>query len=276
VTPNHAVIDGSSTIDFSGYRHFMAMPDLRAFANASFPFSRMADLSQTLVLVSAEPQPALVSALLNALGNVGAQTGFPALEFMLTDDWSRAKDKDADILLIGTIPPELRDEKKINLLIEATQSWVKHPMRQLPLPEMKVQQDDATPDSKTTISSEGAMAAIVGVQSPFNEQRSIVALLADSPRGFELLNDALVDGAKRSIVFGSVAVLRESGVNSLSVGDIYYVGHLPWWERVWHMLATHPAWLAAVATFVVVVLALLLWRVLKAYSRRRLSPDEQD
>ena len=28
-TQNHAVIDGASTIDFSGYRHFMAMPDLR-------------------------------------------------------------------------------------------------------------------------------------------------------------------------------------------------------------------------------------------------------
>lgn len=276
VAPNHAVIDGSSTIDLSGYRHFMEMPDLRAFANASFPFSRMADLSQTLVLVNTQPQPAQVSALLNALGNVGAQTGYPALTFTLADDWSQAKDKDADILLIGTIPPELRDERKINLLIEATQSWVKQPMRQLPLPEIKVQQDDATPDSKTTISSAGAMAAIVGVQSPFNDQRSIVALLADSPRGYELLNDALLDGGKRAAVFGSVAVIRESGISSLSVGDIYYVGHLPWWERVWHVLATHPVWLAVVATFVVVVLALLLWRALKAYSRRRLSPDERD
>ena len=62
------MIDGASTIDFSGYRHFMAMPDLRAFANAGFPFSRPADLSQTLVLVNQKPQPAQVSALLNALG----------------------------------------------------------------------------------------------------------------------------------------------------------------------------------------------------------------
>ena len=44
------------------------MPDLRAFANAGFPFSRLADLSQTLVLVNQKPQPAQVSALLNALG----------------------------------------------------------------------------------------------------------------------------------------------------------------------------------------------------------------
>ncbi|AHG20400.1 cellulose synthase [Chania multitudinisentens RB-25] len=276
VALNHAVIDGSSTIDFSGYLHFIAMPDLRAFANASFPFSRLADLSQTMVLVNKQPQPAQISALLNALGNVGAQTGYPALAMTLIDDWSQAKGIDADILMIGTIPPELRDEKKISLLVEATQSWVKQPMRQLPLPGMEVQQDDATPDSKTTISSEGAMAAIIGVQSPFNDQRSIVALLADSPRGFELMNNALLDSSKRAAVFGSVAVIRESGVNSLSVGDIYYVGHLPWWERIWHLLATHPVWLAVVATSVVVILALLLWRGLRAYSRSRLSPEERD
>ncbi|WP_204303525.1 cellulose biosynthesis cyclic di-GMP-binding regulatory protein BcsB, partial [Stenotrophomonas maltophilia] len=69
----------------------------RAFANAGFPFSRLADLSQTLVLVNQKPQPAQVSALLNALGVIGAQTGYPALAFTLSDDWSQAKDRDDDI-----------------------------------------------------------------------------------------------------------------------------------------------------------------------------------
>lgn len=273
---NHAVIDGNSTIDFSGYRHFIAMPDLRTFANAGFPFSRLADLSQTLVLVNKQPRPAQVSALLNALGNIGAQTGYPALAFTLADDWAQAKDQDVDILLIGTLPSELRDDKQLNLLVEATLSWVKKPMRQLALPSMEVQQDDATPDSKTTISSEGAMAAIVGVQSPFHDQRSVVALLADSPRGYELLNNAQNDSGKRAAVFGSVTVIRESGVSSLRVGEIYYVGHLPWWERIWYALSTHPVILGAIAALVVVIMALLLRRALKAYSRRRLSPEDHD
>lgn len=273
---NHAVIDGNSTIDFSGYHHFITMPDLRAFANAGFPFSRLADLSQTLVLVNKQPQPAQVSALLNALGNIGAQTGYPALAFTLSDDWSQAKDKDADILLIGTIPPELRDDSKINLLVDATLSWVKSPVRQLPLPEMEIQQDDAAPESKITISSSGAMSAIIGVQSPFHDQRSIVALLADSPRGYELLNSALLDSGKREAVFGSVAVIRESGVNSLRVGDIYYVGHLPWWQRIWYALSTHPILLAVMAALVVIIVALLLRRGLRAFSRRRLAPEDRD
>ena len=52
---NHVVIGDDSTIDFSKYYHFLAMPDLRAFANASFPFSRMADLSESIVVMPKSP-----------------------------------------------------------------------------------------------------------------------------------------------------------------------------------------------------------------------------
>lgn len=274
--PNHAVIDGNSTIDFSGYRHFMEMPDLRAFANAGFPFSRLADLSETLVLVPPKPAPSQLTTLLNTVGNIGAQVGYPAVGINITDDWSQAKDQDVDVLIIGTIPPELRDDQKINLLVDQTQSWVKMPNRQTGLPDMLAPASDRVADSKVTVSSEGAMSAIIGVQSPNFPQRSIVALLADSPHGYSLLNNALLDSGKREAVFGSVAVIRESGVNSLRVGDTYDVGHLPWWERIWHSLSTHPVLLAGVAVLVVVIAAMMAWRLLRLISRRRLSPDERD
>ena len=180
------------------------------------------------------------------------------------------------MLIIGTIPPELRDDQKINLLVDQTQSWVKMPNRQTGLPDMLAPASDRVADSKVTVSSEGAMSAIIGVQSPNFPQRSIVALLADSPHGYSLLNNALLDSGKREAVFGSVAVIRESGVNSLRVGDTYDVGHLPWWERIWHSLSTHPVLLAGVAVLVVVIAAMMARRLLRLISRRRLSPDERD
>lgn len=274
---NHAVIDGNSTIDLSAYRHFIAMPDLSVFANAGFPFSRMADLSETLVLVGPNPQPVQVSALLNALGNIGSQTGYPALGFRLSDDWRQAEAQDADVLLIGVLPKEMRDESRINLLLDETRSWVKQPLRQSNnLAQTATQLADAQPVSRTDITSEGQMAALIGFQSPFHSQRSVVAMLADGTHGYQLLNEALQDSGKRAAMFGSVSVIRDSGVNSLRVGDIYYVGYLPWWERIWHMLATHPVLLALVAAVAVVLVALMLWRGLHALSRRRLTPDERD
>ncbi|RDK92808.1 cellulose synthase subunit [Enterobacillus tribolii] len=272
---NHVVIDGNSTIDFSGYRHFMAMPDLRAYANAGFPFSRLADLSQTTVVVGKSPRPAQLSALLNTLGAVGAQTGYPALQVKLTDDWASAKARNDDIMLIGTIPDALKDDSKINLLVQATESWVKVPLRQPALDTVMPDPADIKPDARTDIRSDGPMAAVIGFQSPFDDQRSVVALLADSPRGYELLNQALNDSGKRAAMFGSVAVIRESGVNSLRVGDVYYVGHLPWWERLWHAFAEHPVLLAILSVVSVVLFAWVLWRLLRLLSRRRLSADER-
>ncbi|PKH23912.1 cellulose biosynthesis cyclic di-GMP-binding regulatory protein BcsB [Enterobacterales bacterium CwR94] len=272
VTPvsNHVVVDGDSTVDFSGYRHYIEMPSLRAFANAGFPFSRYADLSQTLALVNDKPPAAQVTTLLNTLGIVGAQTGYPALHVQMTSDWAQAKGKDLDLLMIGTIPADLREDSRIAALVDAAQSWVKKPLRQPALDNVRTPSHDRVAETQTTIHSAGPMAAIVGFQSPFGEQRSVVALLADSPRAYELLNTALVDTGKRAAIFGSAAIIRESGVHSVRVGEIYHVGHLPWWERLWNLLASHPVWLAIVAVAVVMLFAIMLWRLMRGIRRRRL------
>ncbi|MFN1130074.1 cellulose biosynthesis cyclic di-GMP-binding regulatory protein BcsB [Lelliottia nimipressuralis] len=272
---NHVVIGDDSTIDFSKYYHFIALPDLRAFANASFPFSRMADLSETIVVMPKTPNEGQVATLLDAMASVGAQTGLPALNVTLTDDGSQIQGKDADIMLIGTIPDKLKDDKRIDLLVHATESWVNTPLRQTSFPSIMPDMADREASAQTNISSQGPMAAIVGFQSPYNDQRSVIALLADSPRGYELLNGAMNDSGKRAAMFGSVAVIRESGVNSLRVGDVYYVGHLPWFERMWYALANHPVLLAVFAAISVVLLAWVMWRLLRIISRRRLHSDRE-
>ena len=102
-----AAIDENSTIDLSGYHHYIAMPDLRAFARSGFPFSRMADLSETQVLVPAKPTPMQVGILLDVVGSIAGQVGYPALGIRLIDDWKQAASADADLLVIGTLPREL-------------------------------------------------------------------------------------------------------------------------------------------------------------------------
>lgn len=272
---NHVVIGDDSTIDFSKYYHFLAMPDLRVFANAGFPYTRMADLSQTLIVVPKTPDAGQVETLLQAVGGIGAQSGLAAINLQMTDDGNQIKGKDADLMLIGAIPPSLKDDSKINLLVEATKSWVKTPMRHYDLASIYPDDDARTPHTRTDITSSGPMAAIIGFQSPYNDQRSVIALMADSPRGNELLTNALNDSGKRAAMFGSVAVIRESGVNSLRVGDIYYVGHLPWFERIWFALSSHPILLAILAAVSIVLLAWVLWRMLRILSRRRLDPDDE-
>ena len=278
VTPvgHHVVVDDSSSIDFSGYRHYIEMPSLRAWANAGFPFSRYADLAQTLVLMPPKPDVQQVSTLLNAMGNSGAQTGYPALRVQLTDDWATAKKQDVDLLMIGVIPKDLQNDLRIPALVDATASWLKEPVRRV-TPQMNPQSGrDQTAESTTAISSRGPLATVIGFQSPFYDQRSVVALLADgTPRGWQLLNEAMSDSDKRGAMSGSTAIIRESGVNSLRVGESYYVGHLPWWERLWSLLSTHPFWLALCTFFVVVLFALMTWRLMRIITRRRLLDEDE-
>ena len=278
VTPitHHVVVDDNSSIDFSGYRHYIEMPSLRAWANAGFPFSRYADLAQTLVLMPPKPDAEQVSTLLNTLGNMGAQTGYPALRVQLTDDWATAKKQDVDLLMIGVIPQDLQDDQRIPALVGATASWLKEPVRRI-TPEVNPQsQREQAAESTTTISSRGPLATVIGFQSPFYDQRSVVALLADgTPRSWQLLNEAMGDSGKRGTMSGSTVVIRESGVNSLRVGESYYVGHLPWWERLWSLLSVHPFWLALCALFVVVLFALMTWRLMRIITRRRLLDEDE-
>ncbi|NEG59438.1 cellulose biosynthesis cyclic di-GMP-binding regulatory protein BcsB [Pantoea agglomerans] len=278
VTPitHHVVVDDNSSIDFSGYRHYIEMPSLRAWANAGFPFSRYADLAQTLVLMPPKPDAEQVSTLLNTLGNMGAQTGYPALRVQLTDDWATAKQQDVDLLMIGVIPKDLQDDQRIPALVDATASWLKEPVRRI-TPEVNPQsQREQAAESTTTISSRGPLATVIGFQSPFYDQRSVVALLADgTPRSWQLLNEAMGDSGKRGTMSGSTVVIRESGVNSLRVGESYYVGHLPWWERLWSLLSVHPFWLALCALFVVVLFALMTWRLMRIITRRRLLDEDE-
>lgn len=272
---NHVVLGDDSTIDFSKYYHFLPMPDLRTFANAGFPFTRMADLSDTTIVMPKKPTEEQITTMLNTVGVLGGQTGLAGSNMTIIDDGSQIKDKDADLLLIGSIPQSLKDDKHIDMLVDATQSWVNTPVRHNDSPSIYLDAEDQKASVQTEITSSGPMAAIVSFESPYHKQRSVVALLADSDKGYNLLNGALEDSGKRAAMFGSVSVIRESGVNSLRVGDVYYVGHLPWFERVWFALSNHPILLAIFAAISIVLLAWVLWRLLRIISRRRLNPEDE-
>nr|MBA2817615.1 Cellulose synthase regulatory subunit [Candidatus Pantoea persica] len=186
-----------------------------------------------------------------------------------TDDWSKAKDQDADLLMIGNIRKDLHGDRRSGALVDAAASWINTPVRQLALDTGRLSSSDRAVESTTAIGSRGPLATVIGFQSPFHDQRSVVTLLADgSPRAWQLLNDALIDNGKRGTIYGSAAIIRESGMNSLRVGDNYYVGHLPCWERLRAMLAMHPFWLALCVVVVVVLFALMTWRLMRIITRR--------
>ncbi|MFP3534208.1 cellulose biosynthesis cyclic di-GMP-binding regulatory protein BcsB, partial [Burkholderia sp. SIMBA_042] len=70
-----SAIDPGSTIDISGLPKYAAMPDLSLFADAGFPFTCMADLSETAVVMPEGAGVSDFSAYLTLRGVMGQATG---------------------------------------------------------------------------------------------------------------------------------------------------------------------------------------------------------
>ena len=273
-----AIIDEDSTIDLSGYHHYINMPDLQAFARSGFPFSRMADMSESIVVVPKQTTPTLVSTLLESVASISARTGYPAFALRLSDDWNSASKEDADLLLLGQLAPELRDNPDMNLLLQRQHDMLVQPYNNSGIKESNRRGpndvDNNQPANRVEVSAQAPIAAIMGMQSPHHNQRSIVALLGNDDADYSLIRETLGDSGKLNAVAGSVALIRNSGVYSQLVGDTYYVGSLPWWLLLWYQLSEHPVLLAALAVISILLTAFLLWRALRWAADRRLHKDE--
>lgn len=273
-----AIIDEDSTIDLSGYHHYINMPDLKAFARSGFPFSRMADMSESIVVIPKQTTPTLVSTLLESVASISARTGYPAFALRLSDDWNSASKEDADLLLLGQLAPDLRDNPDMNLLLQRQHDMLVQPYNNSGIKESNRRGpndvDNNQPANRVEVSAQAPIAAIMGMQSPHHNQRSIVALLGNDDADYSLIRETLGDSGKLNAVAGSVALIRNSGVYSQLVGDTYYVGSLPWWLLLWYQLSEHPVLLAALAVISILLTAFLLWRALRWASDRRLHKDE--
>ncbi len=276
--PNsQASINEDSVIDFSRFHHYMAMPDLAAFSLSGFPFTRMADLSETVVLVPPKATPAQVGLLLNLVGGMGVQSGYPAYGLRLAEDWGDASKLDADLLVLGPMPDELRENPDLSLMLDRQHSTLLNGRTPDPAAVAAAsrfsRQAAGDTVNRVGVTANAPFAAILGLQSPHHPQRSIVSLLASTDADLALLNEALTDIGKREAIAGSVSILRTSGIHSQFVGKQYHIGTLPWTTLVWYWLSDHPALLALLALLGVLMFAFLLWQALRAVARRRLSPE---
>ncbi len=268
----YAAVDASSTLDFSGFAHYIEMPNLRAFANAGFPFTRMADLSETAVLLPDSQHPQILQTYLQIMGFVGASAGYPALGVELYNQWSAERLRNRDILLIAA-SGDIEAGKDLPLLFDESRRVLKTPRANL----------DAMSDSwggadlrKSTVAAsvdiraQGRFAALLGMRSPYSNDRSVVAMLAAQPKDMVLLRDALADAGKVAGMYGSVVTLRDGSQASFNVGDKYYVGKLAVWDLIWYHFSRYPVLLGAISVLVALMLAIVLWRLLSGVARRRL------
>ena len=273
-----AAIDPDSTLNVSKLHHYIAMPDLQAFARGGFPFSKFADLQETAVLIPDQPTPEAISTYLTAIGQLSAATGYPGTRFTLLPYSQADKAGDRDLLLVadGAANPLLDHwHKALPALVEAGAQSLRPTERVLDTIADLMRLDTNTwrpqHGGEATLQGSGPLAAVAGFESPLQSGRSVVALMANQPQALELVRDGLsaVDTLQR--MRGDLTLLRGSAAESFRVQDVYYVGQLPWWTALWYRLHAHPVLLAVLGIVTGLLFTFMVYASLRLLARRRLE-----
>lgn len=278
VDGRRSTIDPRSTIDLSGLPHHIAMPDLAAFGTAGFPFTRMADLTDTVVVLPKSSSESEFSAFLSLLGKMGQTTGYPATGISV--DRSATELQGKDILM-------LESGERSELLSQWT--------RLLPAPQ---RQRSSVADSESfgawistlsgwitqgrtgapgSVSAPVGGAYLAGFESPLSSGRSVVVFAgADGPSLQNAVELLIFDEEQKSRLQGSLAVVRDTRIMSLSDSKSYHVGDMGLYQTASWFLSSHPLVLFLLYLLGAVLIAIMLYLSLSARAQRRLRAGRSE
>ena len=255
--PHQMEIDPASTMTLNGLFHYAEMPNLTLFTQSAYPYSVYADLSRTAVVISKEASAEKVTTLLNTMARIASVTGAVATKLTVVDQASEAALDGKDILFIGEMPITLPDFKKENA--EELQNAIANSLKG----------EEILQPEEVLFSPDGGVGAIVSLQSPFDSDRTVVALLSEGQSGSYLLNEQLKSPSSMKTVAGAVAIINEQSIVDFKVGDTYSIGDLPWYHKIWESMSNYPLLLVLCALICAVLVGTGIFYFMRLWVRGR-------
>jgi len=275
-------IDPESTLDVSGYDHFIAMPNLGVFKDAGFPFTRLADLSQTAVVLPDNAGTADLAAYLTVLGRFGHATGYPAtgVQVLQAAQVASAANKDLLVLASGGNQPLLAQWAD-QLPASNAEGQLSLHLSDLP---MRVR-DWLSPDPEANLRrarmamafSGGASSTyLTGFESPLKSGRSVVVIASSQPQGLADVTNALIGGEDYTqSIQGSLVVVRGKNIEPLVADEQYYVGSLGPIKYLQWLISRHVVLALVLTGLGLILLSGLAYLLLRARANQRLQGEPE-
>ncbi|MCK7595723.1 UDP-forming cellulose synthase catalytic subunit [Microbulbifer sp. CAU 1566] len=227
-------IDSISTIDFSNGYRFARMPNLAYLAQSGLPFSKKADLGSTaLVMPESVVDEETLQAVFTFIASISAKTEYPATGLKITSSTLAKELANHDFVIFGgfddqplfrewsgSSPLSINDT---NVSIARAPNLT-HYWRQF---NNVFSEETFSPDT-AVVPRHSMSAALFSYQSPLNDQRTIVGILANKPAGLLQTVNALKSKEDKSGIKGDFVVIKDSELMSFTSSPPYYVGELPW------------------------------------------------
>jgi len=270
-----------SFLDLSGYPHYAQMPNLEIFANAGFPFTQRADLSETTVILPSLPTAQELELFLTLMGHFGRQTGLPVFRVRVDGADAMKQGAATDFLVLGTGDDQPGFDKlgsNLPVNVRGGQVQVKDTDSLFWLPHhawWKIPTGEHTESGELTASGTPD-SVIEGIESPYLPGRSIVVINVKDAATYDNFLTTFLKVQQASDVNGTVSVLHGSLFQSFRIGGgSYHIGTLPLWTRltIWF---TEVPWLAAgMAGGLAFLLAIWVRIWLRTHARKRLQLDDK-
>ena len=286
-----SVVDGASTLDFSDAPHFLPMPDLAAFANTTHPYTRLADLAETAVVLPDQPSREDLDTFLTLMGRAGEATGLAARLVRVVHARSVGQVSDHDLIVIGSAGNQrlfadwagampFRDlaagQSGRAVAPASARSAAGLSPADWTLPDslrwIRSLWDDNERMPQETLSFRGTdpQAALVGFESPLTSNRSVVGLMATTPAALSFVTEALLDSTRLSQIQGHVTLFDESGrITAYSAEPTYASGNLSWVSWIRWKLSDRPVLMWAVLMLGILVLSAVIYLLLQRHAMRR-------
>ena len=237
----------NSTLSLEGLSLWKRMPNLEVFANAGFPFTRIADLADTTVVLPADSTAPEIALYLDLMGHFAAQTGYPALHVSVAGP-NTVISPGRDYLILGTIadqPAFNSLEPRLPVTLDSAG------VHSRPLQGVAAYVASAKAAALPILSrffggfaadrlpsNDGGLtdALLEEVQSPSSVDRSIVAVVLRQQASADSFSKVLLDRSQSGDVSGLVSLLRNGVFESYAIeGQSYHVGIISWYAamRIW-------------------------------------------
>jgi cellulose synthase (UDP-forming) len=260
VLPNNVQesIDPDSTIDLSKTERFTTLPNLGFFVNSGYPFTRVADLGETAVVMPDQITATDVEVYLDLMGMMGDSTGFPVVHSTIVSAGGVEQMSDKDLLVLGSIAHQpliakWAENGKLRVENGRLRVGINSPLdRVYTVLDPNMQQERNRVD-QLLVSQGDNLAAMIGLKSPLNSSHSAVIITGSSPEKL-------------------LTVMASAGrVTSFRVGDEYSVGHLPTLTKLRWWLGNSPLLLILFTLIGVLVIALVAYALLRRLAAARLG-----
>jgi cellulose synthase (UDP-forming) len=261
-----------SYLDIRGIPHWTVLPNLEIFANAGFPFTRRADLTDTAVVLPDTPGPEEIETFLTFMGHFGGQTGYPVLNVTVTNADGMRSNHRKDYLIIGTVddqPALTKLNPSLPVMIDGSGLHIQDTQgffAPLQRAWWKVRSSDRIQSGELETAGGLPDALIEGIEWPSGSNRSAVLVVLRDKTVVPNFLSVFLKTSQSSDIAQSVSVLKGKRFISYRIGnDVYWVGSLSTWIRL-NMLFSELQWLMVVSTM---IFCFLIAAIVRAMLRRR-------